>query len=233
MSAEYTAVCECGRSNRVEPTEMGQRFPCYCGFMLILPPLDEFQHNPVQKAYPSVLRKVAAHIEQGLLPGIDDCQGCGTPTDRTAEALVVCERSKTTGGSGVWVVLLMLFAILFGPIIILFGSESVTEYHGRDTNIRVPARLCVACQRRLGSRWNPVALGVLVVGVIVSVVVGVFAGWWATLPVAVTMSASGLIARVARGRQRQVCKEVLAVVPDYAELLNAYRFAEVRVPPVK
>lgn len=234
MSSEFTAVCECGRSNTVQPDQMGGRHPCYCGFMLLIPTLDEFQRNPVQRAYPSLLRKVSARIEAGLLPGVEHCQRCGTPTDREVNAVVSCEqsRSETSGGTVVWSVLLMVFTILFAPVILFLRPEpGVTEHYGRDTSVLVPMRLCQPCHRRLRSRRVLLLLGILAGGAVLTVGVAVLAGWWAVTPAVLTLPAVGVVIQANRRRRRTECKALLAAVPVYAELGREYRFAEVLLPP--
>jgi hypothetical protein len=234
MSPEYTAVCECGRSNTVHADQMGGRHPCYCGFMLLIPTPDEFQRNPEQRAYPSLLRKVSAHVEAGVLPGVEHCQRCGTLTDREVQAVVSCEssRSETSGGTVVWSVLLVVFSVLFAPVILFLRPEpGVTEHYGRDTSVRVPMRLCESCHRRLRSRQIPLLLGILAGGAALTVGVAVFAGWWAVIPGVLTLLATGVVLQVNRRRQRIECKALLAAVPVYAELGKAYRFAEVLLPP--
>jgi hypothetical protein len=238
MSAEYTAVCcDCGRSYAVQPVDMGKRRPCHCGYISLVPRLDEFQQNPVQQTYPSVLPKVVAHIEDGLLPGVEDCQGCGDRPAREVSVLVQCERSReeTVGGTGVWAI---LFAILLGMVggfyILLRPDHGVTSYYGRDTDIRVPVCLCEPCQRRLAVlRLWPV-IGVLGGGAAVAAVVGWLLGWWwAILPVVVALAAAGLITHRLQRQRVEGGRALLKAVPDYAELLQAYRFAEVRVPRVQ
>jgi hypothetical protein len=241
MSVEYVAVCECGRSNTVLTNQMGGRHPCYCGFMLLIPTAEEFARNPVLTAYPSLLRKVSAQVEAGLLSGVTDCQRCGASTDREVLAVVACEssRSETVGGSGVWSVLLTLFTliltILFAPLVVFLWMrpEGVTENYGRDTSVSVPIRLCLRCHRRLKSRAVPVLLGILAGGAVLTAVVAVFAGWWAVIPAVVAMSVVGLLVRANRKRRKSECKDLLAAVPVYTELGRAYRFAEVLLPPVE
>jgi hypothetical protein len=242
MSAEYTAVCECGRSNTVRPDQMGGRHPCYCGFMLLIPTPAEFDRNPVQKAYPSLLRKVSALVADGQLPGTSDCQRCRTPTDREMLAVVSCESSQSTTSGGVSgstsalvFVFTMIVTVLFAPFIVFFllrPQPEVVEQHGRDTSVRVPVRLCEVCHRRLLSRQVPLLLGILAGGAVVTAGVAVFAGWWAVIPAVLTLTATGVLIQVNRRRQRADCKALLAPVPVYAELLSAYRFAEVQLPPV-
>lgn len=238
MSAEYTAVCcDCGRSNTVELTQMGRRCPCHCGYISLVPRLDEFQQNPVQQTYPSVLPKVVAHIENGLLPGVEGCQGCGDRPAREVKAVVICERSRTEtiGGTGAWSVLLSLLIGMFGGFVLVFRPHAgVTEYYGRDTDIRIPVRLCEPCQRRLTSRQIWPVIGVLGGGAVVAAVVGWLLGWWwAILPVVVALAAAGLITHRLQRQRVEGGRALLKAVPDYAELLQAYRFAEVRVPRVQ
>lgn len=236
MSLTYTAVCECGRSNTVEPAQMGGRHPCYCGFMLHMPTAAEFQQNPIQKAYASLLRKVRAHAEGDLLPGVHECQQCGSPTDRQIEVFIACEQSKTetTGGTGLWSALLVVFTVLFAPVIIFLNPEpGVTAHHGRDTSVRVPVCLCEPCQLRLTSRRIPLVLGIATGGAVVSAMVAVFAGWWAILPVVVTMVVIGSTVQSIQRKHRKACRDMLGAVPMYAEMLKVYRFAEVQVPRVK
>lgn len=238
MSAEYTAVCcDCGRSNVIPPDNMGKRRACpSCGVFILMPRLDEFQQNPVQETYRSVLRKVSARIEEGLLPGTEDCQGCGDPTDRELDVWVYCESSQTetVGGTGPWPILLFLFTIVFMPVIIfLRPSSGVTTYHGRDTDIRIPVRLCEPCQRRLVARKRWPAVAVAFLGLALAVVVGLLAGWWWVVVVLVTLPVVGLLLQTTQRQRVEAGRDLLRAVPDYSELLTVYRSAEVVVPPVK
>jgi hypothetical protein len=238
MSAEYTAVCcDCGRSNAVQPPDMGKRRGCTsCGFVILMPRLDEFQQNCVRETYPTMLKKVAARIEDGRLPGVEDCQGCDTPSEREVNVLVQCEQSReeTVGGTGVWAVLLaMLLGMVGGFFILLRPDHGATYFYGRDTDIRVPVRLCSACQRRLSARrlWPAVAVAIL--GLALAVVVGLLAGWWWVVVVLVTLPVVGLLLQTTRRRRVEEGRRLLRAVPDYAELLQTYRSAEVVVPSVK
>ncbi len=232
MSPTYAALCECGRSNTVEPHQMGGRHPCHCGLMLNLPSAAEFQENPAQKAYTSVLQKVNALLEAGLLPGLPDCQACGVPTDRRVEVPVECEQARaiTTGRTDLLTAVVLVLTLMFSPVVILLRPRPSVTTIGRDTYVTVPVRLCEPCQRVLTSRRNPAAFAVMVGGAIVSAMVAVFAGWWAILPVVLAILLLVLIAPLAHRRRRRDCRTMFAVVPVYAELLQTYRLAEVHVP---
>lgn len=239
--AEYTAICcACHRSIPVPPANMGKRRACpSCGFVVLMPRLDEFEEAPVRETYQTVLKKVATRIEEGLLPGEEDCQGCGTPTDRQVNVWVECEssREETVGGTGPWAILSLLFGLLllpFLPFIIFFRHQpGVSVIRGRDTNIRIPVCLCEPCQRRMTApRFWP-ALLVAVLGLALAVVVGLLAGWWWVVVVLVTLSAAGLLLQTTRRRWVEEGRDLLRAVPDYEELLQTYRSAEVLVRGAK
>jgi hypothetical protein len=94
---------------------------------------------------------IEAVLQDGHVPGGEECVCCGVPTDAVCHVRVECERAESKAGG--WRI---------NPIAFLAGmflaeaTESIDR--GRSVRYRLPVRMCARCGRGLARSGVPAAL---------------------------------------------------------------------------
>ena len=205
--------------------------PCRCGREVEVPSLGELRRMGGASGSVSPRLVIAAMVERGELPAMDDCAGCGAETKAIVDVFAICERPRVQGTSMATRIALGILMGGFGVLISIMGGES--RAIGTDRDARLPIRLCQECHRRLTRfpTWpfvlvaifpvaGGIALGVLVSSMLI-LVLSVIAG--------VVFVSFGMA--WSQARHTASIRRLLRCEPAYIRLIDQFPNAEFVVLP--
>ena len=159
-----TLSCPCGRSVDVSEGAAGVRFPCDCGRTIAVPSLGRLREMAGLPAVPvDPIVEVETALATGTLPP-PGCVECGRADAERFDLVAVCERRHAAGGpdgDGAGIAEVLLLIVLGWPFLLLRAmlrrpsGEMDEVWHGRESVVSVPIRVCHGCrsQARVRSRF--------------------------------------------------------------------------------
>lgn len=196
---------------------------------MIVPLLEEFQHNRVLPSAPTVEARIKRMLTEGLLPIVSGCCRCGDAmTRRVVHVVIDCERSRGQHSGGMKILILPLIVAFHVSI---WHEEERVQQFGNDIDVATPVCLCEECHQQYPPlRSAPFLVGLLgllalsAIVALVSLVAGIALG-------VVSVVVLGYLKTVARKRRQEALKALLRSVPAYTHLLMKYPHATVSLPP--
>jgi len=157
----YSIDCSCGKNIEVSSSQAGSEIVCSCGKPLTVPRLSELRKSVGLGAYETgIVDTINRMITQGELPGENICAYSGMPTTDVLIVIIQYEqRFRKTEDSEVTAVTILLgFFIPFWWFFKLFsmiGAGRIrTDDLGRDSEVKVPLRVCKEFHKKLARGWS-------------------------------------------------------------------------------
>ena len=144
----YEVHCECGKAHAVSAADAGTSLRCACGHTVDVPPLHQLRTARGREAL-SPLVQLRALVQNGLVPGTQDCVCCHCHTNNLLRVGIGCEQGSRGPSRAEVVGCLLAPCIGWVLALVMVVVSRVIRETSDDVSVVVPLPVCDACRPTL------------------------------------------------------------------------------------